>query len=154
MYMLWKHFRPGRVGWRMTITTCSKLKEVCTREYGDAPRSMKNIVQGGTHSCWIVHSCPRFDCAITLVTDYIDPSDESLVVTRLWCRRAATARSCHGTSVIASVPPPFHPSTHPSVRQTEKKFRPEKNNFCTPCFSFLERQGIVDLGGVATRDGV
>ena len=35
----------------------------------------------------------------------------------------------------------------------KKKVGPEKMKFFTPCFDHLDRRGIVDLGGVATRDG-
>ena len=36
----------------------------------------------------------------------------------------------------------------------DKKNRARKNEKNTPCFDPLERRGIVDLGGVATGDGV
>ena len=36
----------------------------------------------------------------------------------------------------------------------DKKIGPEKMKILTPCFDPLERRGIVDLGGVATGDGV
>ena len=40
------------------------------------------------------------------------------------------------------------------TRARQKKIGPEKMKNITPCFDPLERRGIVDLGGVATGDGV
>ena len=39
-------------------------------------------------------------------------------------------------------------------RARPKKIGPEKMEKIIPCFDPLERRGIVDLGGVATGDGV